>query len=102
MFSNFELSLFHSDYFSNFSYENGIIEVQSKNTGHWWLIFRMDMPRSTMVAVRHRYPGVKKYHVQCHVHTLHKAYTMIKEHDTYILKKHSIDQSKSSSQSPYL
>lgn len=91
MFSMHELSLFKSDYFSHYNYENGIIEVQSKNTGHWWQIFRMDMPRATMVVVRHRYPGVKKYHMQLHVHTLNKAYKMIVDHDTYILAKSPVE-----------
>ena len=87
MFSNHELSLFKSSYFSNYNYENGIIEVQSKNTGHWWLVFRMDMPISTMVVVKHRYPGVMKYHKQCHVHTVAKACRMIMDHDLYILSQ---------------
>ncbi len=90
MFSNQELSLFQSDYFSNFKYENGILEVQSKNTGHWWKISRMDMPISIMIVVKHRYPGVKKYHMQFHVHTLKKAYKMIVDHDSYILKKDDV------------
>ena len=85
MFSKNELSLFQSGYFSHFKYEYGIIEVRSINTGHWWQILRMDMPRSTMVVVRHRYPGVKKYHKQCHVHTVAKACRMIMDHDFYIL-----------------
>lgn len=87
MFSKSELSLFQSDYFSHFKYENEIIEVRSQNTGHWWLISRMDMPISTMIVVKHRYPGVKKYHKQCHVHTVAKAYRMIIGHDTFILAK---------------
>jgi hypothetical protein len=90
MFSILELSLFQSDYFTNFNFKNGVIEAQSKNTGHWWQIFKMDMPRATMVVVRHRYPGTKKYHMQFHVHTFAKAYKMIVEHDSYILEEQSI------------
>ena len=85
MFSIKELSLFQSNYFTNFSYKNNIIEVQSTNTGHWWQIFKKDMPRSTMIVIRHRYPMIKKYHLQCHVHKTIKAYKVIKEHDEYIL-----------------
>ncbi len=87
MFSNQELPLFKSSYFSHYSYENNIIVVKSNNTGHWWKIFRMDMPRATMIVVKHRYPGAKKYHMQFHVHTVSKACRMIMDHDFYILKK---------------
>lgn len=90
MFNSKELSLFQSPYFSDFSYKNGIIEVRSRNTGHWWQILRMDMPRATMVIVRHRYPRAKEYHIQFHVHTFNKAIKMIIEHDKYILKGISI------------
>ncbi len=85
MFSFKELSLFQSDYFSNFSYHNGIIEVKSKNTGHWWQIFKKDMPISNMVVTRHKYIKSDKYHMQCHVHKVAKAYKMITDHDKYIL-----------------
>ncbi len=86
MFSIQEISLFQSDYFSYYKYENGIIEVQSKNTCHWWRVFKKDLPRATMIVVWHRYPCDKKYHIQCHVHTFIKAYKMIVDHDSYILK----------------
>ena len=86
MFTKSELSLFQSDYFSLFKYENKTIEVRSQNTGHWWQIYRMDMPITTMIVVKHRYPGVKKYHMQFHVHTAAKACRMIMDHDFYILK----------------
>ena len=60
MFNSKELSFFQTNYFSNFIYQNSVIEVCSRNTEHWWQILRMDMPRATMVVVRHRYPGVKR------------------------------------------
>jgi hypothetical protein len=85
MFSKQELSLFQSPYFSNFSYFNGIIEVQSINTGHWWQIFKKDMPRSAMIVTLHKYNKDSKYHKQCYVHTLSKAYRMIIGHDEYII-----------------
>jgi hypothetical protein len=85
MFNSKELSLFQTSYFSDYKYINGVVEVRSRNTGHWWQLLRMDMPRATMVVVRHRYPGIKKYHIQCHVHTFTKAYRMIVDHDSYIL-----------------
>lgn len=85
MFNFQELSLSQSTYFSDFNYKNGVIEIRSRNTGHWWQILRKDMPRATMIMIRHRYPGVKKYHIQCHVHTFTKAIKMIIEHDKYIL-----------------
>ncbi len=87
MFNSQELSLVKIRYFSDFTYQNGVIEMRSKNTGHWWQIVKKDMPRSKMVIIRHRYPGVKKYHMQCHVHTFIKAVNMIIEHDKYILEK---------------
>lgn len=86
MFSKQELSLFKSSYFSNFSYFNGIIEIQSKNTGHWWQISKQDMPRSTMIKVLHKYKFSDKYHKQCYVHTFRKAINIIKGHDDYITK----------------
>lgn len=85
MFSNKELSLFQSDYFSHFSYNNGLIEVRSKNTGHWWQIYWKDMPISNMIVTRHKYTKADKYHMQCHVHRVDKVYRMITEHDKYIL-----------------
>lgn len=85
MFNSQELSLVQIRYFSDFTYQNGVIEMRSKNTGHWWQIIRKDMPRASMVIVQHRYPGIKKYHKQCHVHTFEKAIRMIIEHDKYIL-----------------
>lgn len=87
MFSKQELSLFQTPYFSNFSYSNGIIEIQSNNTGHWWQIFKKDMPRSTMIVTLHKYNKNDNYHKQCHVHTLQKASCKIKSHDEYILVK---------------
>ncbi|BCJ98133.1 hypothetical protein [Anaerocolumna chitinilytica] len=85
MFNSQELSLVQTRYFSDYSYINGVIEIRSKNTGHWWQIVKKDMPRAKMVIVRHRYPGVKKYHLQCHVHTFEKTIRMIIEHDKYVL-----------------
>jgi hypothetical protein len=60
------------------------------NTGHWWQLLRMDMTRATMIVIRHRYPGIKKYHLQCHVHTFNKAINIIKDHDAYILAKNEL------------
>ena len=85
MFNSQDLSLFQTDYFCNFAYKRGLIEVRSKNTGHWWTLARLDMPRSTMVLIKHKYPGDNGYHKQCHVHTFIKAVKVIKEHDDYIL-----------------
>jgi hypothetical protein len=85
MFSKQELSLFQSPYFLNFSYKNSTIEVQSANTGHWWQIYKKDMPRSTMIVTYHKYNKDDKYHKQCYVHTFRKAVSMIKSHDDYIL-----------------
>jgi hypothetical protein len=87
MFNSKELSLFQTSYFSDFKYQNEVIEVRSINTGHWWLLLRMDMPRATMIVIKHRYPGVKKYYLQCHIHTFNKAIRLIKDHDAYILAK---------------
>lgn len=87
MFSKQELSLFHSPYFTNFSNSNGIIEIQSKNTGHWWQITKKDMPRSMMIVTYHKYTKNDKYHKQYYVHTLSKAFCLIKSHDKYILVK---------------
>jgi hypothetical protein len=85
MFSILELSLFQSDYFTNFNFKNGVIEVQSKNTGHWWQIYWKDMPISNFLVIKHKYKKEDKYHTQCHVHFIGKAYHMIIKHDEYIL-----------------
>lgn len=92
MFNSQELSLLKSPYFSDFNYQSEAIEVRSINTGHWWQLLRMDMPRATMIVIRHRYPGIKKYHLQCHVHTFNKAIKLIKDHDAYILAKNDFSK----------
>lgn len=82
-----ELSYFESEYFRNFSYLNNSVEIQSKNTGHWWLIQKIEMPICNKVKVWHKYHKSHKYHVQFHVDTCKTAYTKIASYDIIVLNR---------------
>lgn len=83
-FNSYEISLFNSDYFSFFSYTNNTIEVQSHNTGHWWIL-KIIEPQ--VIRLYHKHKKCDYYHLQCCVARTKQGLKNIKKHDSFILKK---------------
>lgn len=86
-FNSDELSFFDSNYFCNITHNNNSIEIQSINTGHWWLIKKVEMPIYNKVKVWHKYHESHPYHVQFHFDTCETACTKIKAHDVIVLNR---------------
>lgn len=83
-FNKYEISLFKSDYFSFFSYSNSMIEVQSKNTDHWWIL-KIIEPQ--VIKLYHKHNKSDYYHLQCYVKKPKQGLKAIKKHDSYVLKR---------------
>lgn len=87
MFNQNELSIFQSDYFDNYFYKNGVVEVQSHNTKHYWKFYKVEMPIQNKIVLFHKYDKYDKYHKQCFLQNVKKVYKAIVEHDAYLLGK---------------
>ena len=81
-----ELKLFFDPYFRRYAWERDYLEIQSLNTGHFWLLIK-DPAAEIPVKLLHKYSKNQPYHHQCGAASIYSAIRKIKKHDDYVLKK---------------
>lgn len=61
-------------------------ELQSKNTGHLWII-KKQFFRHPHIMLYHKHSSqIPYYHKQCRIYTVKQAVNFIEKHDRYILQ----------------
>jgi hypothetical protein len=89
MFANGEKSAFLAGDFVIISMDENKIEMQSGSTGQFWLVRKFDQAGYHPVVLYHKHNENSKYHV----HFVYGqdnallAYSEIRQHDRYILKR---------------
>lgn len=92
MLNKKELRLVNNSYFNTIRCvdELDYVEVQSRNTHHYWIIRKFDTAESRYPFVLyHKHPGQKYYH--CHWKSFQMAQVVkaIIDHDSYVLRKNA-------------
>ena len=86
LFSRDELSLLKNGYFRIIRIEERFVTVQSKNTGHCWMIFKKVLETEKPVVLYHKHNITDEYY---HEHkrdwTVAKVIKEIKKHDRYVV-----------------
>ncbi len=85
VFTADELKSFFDPYFRRYAWEQDYLEIQSLNTGHFWLLIK-DPAAETPVKLLHKYRKNQSYHHQCGAASICSAIKKIKKHDEYVLK----------------
>lgn len=90
VFSTDELIKFYDPYFRQCAWESNYLELQSKNTGHYWLLIK-DPSADVPVTLLHKHQLRQPYHKQCVVGcvSIDSAIKKIKKHDAYIIKQNT-------------
>lgn len=87
MFTKGEKKLLGGGYFTIIREEERFIEIQSKNTGHCWTIFKKVYSQDKPVVLYHKHSMNKEwYHKHRESRTVSSAVANIKSHDEYVLK----------------
>lgn len=102
MFSKEEIKLFNIPYFEIASeiedrQADTLIEIKSKNTGHYWRLHKKkNIPKGKRtVVIYHKHDFKDDYHRHYETYNIRKAITSIIEHDTYILRPETIEKKPS-------
>ncbi len=61
-------------------------ELQSKNTGHLWIIKKQFLRHPHIMLYHKHSPQIPYYHKQCRIYTVKQAVNIIEKHDRYILQ----------------
>ncbi len=80
-----ELIKFFDPYFRRYAWERNYLEIQSLNTGHFWMLIKnpaADIP----YTILHKHRRKHAYHKQCSSKSIDTAIRKIKRHDEYYLK----------------
>jgi hypothetical protein len=80
-----ELIIFFDPYFRRYAWEQNYLEIQSLNSGHFWLLIK-DPTAEIPYTVLHKHRRNHSYHRQCGAKSIHSAVRRIKKHDLYVLK----------------
>lgn len=84
MFTSKDIRLCSNSYFNIIKICETFIELQSKNTGHYWIIQKCNK----VIQLHHKHNCTDPYyHKQKKVFTVEKAIVAIMSHDTYVLKR---------------
>ena len=88
MLTNKDLWLIsEGNYFNEIRKTENFIEVQSRNTGHCWIIQTVRMTGEMPVRLHHKHQREDRYyHLQQKVQCVRSALRQIKKHDEYVLK----------------
>ena len=88
MYSPTDLVIITNPYFNVLRIEEEFLEIQSKNTGHYWLI----EDKRDYIELYHRYPGNENYHYQTSFGIIEDALLNIALHDDYKIygKRHEM------------
>ncbi len=85
-FSSEEIVQFFDSYFRQCAWESSYLEVESRNTHHFWMIIKnpeADVPYTLL----HKHQRNHPYHRQCRCANFNSVIRKIKRHDSYILRK---------------
>ena len=86
MFTMKEKGLLTDGYFTVIREDEKFIEVKSKNTGHYWMIYKKTDHSGKPVTLYHKHTArTKYYHKQRETLSVSKAVESIMMHDKYIL-----------------
>ncbi len=88
MFHTKELRLVKNSYFNVIRCvdELGYVEVQSKNTKHYWIIRKLDRNSSKYPYILyHKHPGQPYYHCHWKCYQMAQGVNSIMSHDRYVL-----------------
>lgn len=87
MFTKSEKRLLGDDSFTIIRNEEKFIELQSKDTGHCWVIFKKTYEKDKLVVLYHKHTvNTDWYHEHWNTCTVKSAIASIKAHDGYVLK----------------
>jgi len=86
MFTEKDKEMLANPYFKVVTKTSTMYEVQSKNTGHYWVIFPMVDHKLRYVKLMHKYKKEHDYHEQTTTGTVLDAVLEIICHDDYKLK----------------
>lgn len=85
-FSKTELSLLKNDYFKVIRVEDRFVSVQSKNTGHCWMIFKKTYDPDRPIVLHHKHSITDEwYHEHKRGWTVSEMVKEIKKHDKYVV-----------------
>lgn len=85
-FSKTELSLLKNDYFKVIRVEDRFVSVQSKNTGHCWMIFKKTYDPDRPVVLHHKHSITDEwYHEHKRGWSVEEMVKEIKKHDKYVI-----------------
>ncbi len=86
MFTKKEIAQLTDPYFYVIRITENFYEVQSRNTGHCWLIMKTPQgsPKKPVVLY-HKHRISDYYHVQRELYTVSQALSTLKNHDSYVL-----------------
>ena len=86
MFTNKEKRLLGGGYFTIIREEENYIEVESRNTGHCWIIFKKTYDQDKPVVLYHKHRKTDAwYHEHWRTWTVKAAVHSIKSHDSYVV-----------------
>ena len=86
MYNKAELSLVKNKYFNVIRIEDRMIMVQSKNTGHCWMLFKKVLDEDWPLYLYHKHALTDEWfheHKKCK--NVAQAVREIKKHDTYVI-----------------
>jgi hypothetical protein len=87
MFCQKDINQLQSSYFVMIRRVENFIEVRSKNTGHCWIIKKLDYSSTLPVIIYHKHNNRDYYHRHGQATSITHAIKDIKNHDTYVLDK---------------
>ena len=61
-------------------------ELQSKNTGHLWIVKKQYFRQPHIMLYHKHSKNIPYYHKQCKIYTVMQAINIIEKHDRYILQ----------------
>ncbi len=61
-------------------------ELQSKNTGHLWIVKKQYFRQPHIMLYHKHSKKIPYYHKQCKIYTVKQAINIIEKHDRYILQ----------------
>ena len=84
-FNKTELSLLKNDYFKVIRVEDRFVSVQSRNTGHRWMIFKKTYDPDSPIVLHHKHCITDEwYHEHKRGWTVEEMVKEIKKHDKYV------------------
>lgn len=84
MFTQKECRLLSAPYFRLIRQTDTFYEIQSKNTGHFWIIKKNQITQQNLIIIYHKHTqGTPYYHKHGQARNVQSALQQIKSHDVY-------------------